>query len=491
MLLALLGGTMVCSTWAANLAWVLMGVNWLLEGRWREKWQMAKASRLLHVYIVFYILLLAGMLWTENQSFGWSLLQVKLPLLCVPLVMLTSKPVEGNARQMVLTAFAGTTTVVSVIGLVRWLAIPDLPYRDIIPYISHIRFALFCCMTAAIVAGWLGKAKGWPRMALAMWLVWIVAFLFLIRSYTAFAVLTVASLAVIVAYRRRWQYAVPWLAVVGGLSAAVAVYSLQYYTLRPLSTEPLRQCTENGNPYIHACDGIVENGNYVNNYVCREELRSQWAQRSNKPYDGLTPNGYTVEPTLVRYLNSLGLTKDSAGVAMLSDRQVAAVEQGVANHVYESHRPLRKMVYTALFELEHYRNTQAVEGFTMLQRFELWRATWSVIEQHPLLGAGTGDVVDAMDASLADSGSPLAGHGMRSHNQYLGFLAALGVAGLAVMLLVLARLMTKASLRRLTPLMLVWVVAAAVSMLTEDTLDTLAGILLCTWFLAVRPPAKA
>ena len=61
MLVILLGGCMVCSTWAANLVWVLMGANWVLEGRWREKWQMARESRLLQAYLVLYLLLMAGM----------------------------------------------------------------------------------------------------------------------------------------------------------------------------------------------------------------------------------------------------------------------------------------------------------------------------------------------------------------------------------------------------------------------------------------------
>ena len=51
-LIALLGASMVTSTWASNLVWVLLGVNWLLEGRWREKWQMARESRLLQAFLI-------------------------------------------------------------------------------------------------------------------------------------------------------------------------------------------------------------------------------------------------------------------------------------------------------------------------------------------------------------------------------------------------------------------------------------------------------
>ena len=37
LLLCFLGVSMVTSVFLANMAWVFLGVNWLLEGRWREK----------------------------------------------------------------------------------------------------------------------------------------------------------------------------------------------------------------------------------------------------------------------------------------------------------------------------------------------------------------------------------------------------------------------------------------------------------------------
>ena len=110
---------MVTSVWASNLMWVLLGVNWLFEGRWREKWQMARQSRLLQAFVALYLLYLVGMLWTDNIAHGWTILQVKLPLLVVPLVVLTSRPLVGRARCLVLAGYAATVLVVSVIATVR------------------------------------------------------------------------------------------------------------------------------------------------------------------------------------------------------------------------------------------------------------------------------------------------------------------------------------------------------------------------------------
>lgn len=473
--------------------WVLLGVNWVFEGRWREKWQMFCRSRLLQAWIAFYLMLLAGMLWTQNVTAGWSVLQVKLPLLVVPLVMLTTPAIAGHARHTVLRLFTGTVLVVSIISAVRIFTIPDMPYREAVPYISHIRFALCCCMAVFFMAGKLGRGHWIMTTIRVLLILWFLCFMVLIRSYTAVAVLVTVSFVAVVHHRRRWWAVALWLLVVGGITLAVAREVHSYYNLCPLAEAPLQKTTAGGRPYFHARDGIIENGNYLNNYICVDELRAEWPRRSRMPLTDTVEGGYSLEAVLVRHLNSLGLTKDSAGLWAMSDASVRAVERGVANPVYVSSNPLRKMVYVMLFEREHWLHTGSVAGFTMLQRFELWNATWGVICEHPVIGVGTGDAVDAMHAELERKGSDLAGTYKTSHNEYLTFIAMVGFLGFGLVLLMFLRtLLSLRSTRNAKhfTLMLAWLVTILVSFLTEDTLATLAGILFCTWFLAVRPRGR-
>ena len=489
-LVTLLGGCMVCSTWAANLVWVLLAANWVIEGRWREKWQLFRRSRLLQAWIAVCLMLLIGTCWTENVAAGWSVLQVKLPLLVVPLVMLTTPAIEGRARRTVLSLFTATVLVVSVISAVRLFTIPSLPYRESVPYISHIRFALCCCMALFILMGRLRSGHWLPTIIRVVLILWFLCFIVLLRSYTAMAVLVAVSLVAVIRHRRRWWAVALWLLVVGGLSLAVAYEVRSYYRLCPLAEAPLQERTPGGHPYFHACDGIIENGNYVNNYICVDELRAEWPRRSHVPLTDTVEGGYSLEVVLVRHLNALGLPKDSAGFWAMPDESVRAVERGLANPVYESRNPLRKMVYVMLFEREHYVHTGSVTGFTMLQRFELWKATWRAIGKHPVVGVGTGDAVDAMHAELAEMDSELAGTYKKSHNQYLSYIAMVGFLGFGLVLLMFLRAipsMRKLRTNKHLALMIAWMVIILVSFLTEDTLDTLAGILFCTWFLSVRP----
>lgn len=504
-LLALLGGCMVTSVWASNLVWVLLSVNWLLEGwsrpdgskwssSWREKWQMARGSRLLQALVALYLLYVAGMLWTANTTHGLSVLQVKLPLLVVPLIVLTSRPVSGRARGFVLGTYATTVLVVTIIALIRLLTIPELPYRDAVPYISHIRFALNCCMVIYLgclgYLGRLGRLGILGKLGCLLIILWLLVFLALIHSYTAFAILAVVSLVSILTNRnprRRWSGLALWILLAGGAAAVIGHEVKGYYRLIPQATAPLPSLTAGGRPYEHHCDGMIENGNYINNYLCPEELRNEWQRRSQIPYDSVGDDGYTLQPRLVRYLNALGLTKDSVGVNSLTDAQIKDIERGVDNPVYVSGNPLRKMVYVMLFERECHIHTRAVRGFTMLQRLELWRATLEVIQENPWYGVGTGDVDDALHARLAQMDSSLADTKKSTHNQYLALLAAFGVAGALLLLFLFLRACHTTSRR--SPLMLAWLLTILISFLTEDTLDTLAGILFCTYFLAFRTPS--
>ena len=489
-LVAILGASMVTSVFVANMAWVFLGLNWLLEGRWREKWQMAKESRLLQAFVGFYVLMLAGMLWTSNTGAGWGTLQVMLPLLCVPMVMLTTRPITGNARKALLAWYTLAVFVVSIIGLVRWLTIPGLPHRAIVPYISHIRFALSCCMVVYLCVGTLIDDKAKPLRWIAVPLIaWMLVFMVIIHSYTGIIVLALVSLVMLLTRWRRWPLVMLWVLLVGGAAAVVGYEVKNYYHMVPMAEAPLREFTFNGRPYVHAQDGIIENGNYIDNYVCEEELRSEWNRRSTLDYDSSDARGYSIKFTLTRYLNALGLTKDSVGVAVLSDEQIASVERGVANPVYESGNVLRKMVYTMLLEREFYVHTHAVAGFTMLQRLEMWRAATHVIGEHPWFGVGTGDAVDNMHDYLVVNDSELSDKRMNCHSQYLGIMVALGIVGFAVVLLLFLRTVFPLhKFRRAISgtLMLPWLLTILISMVTEDTLATLAGILFCTYFLAFR-----
>ena len=73
----------------------------------------------------------------------------------------------------------------------------------------------------------------------------------------------------------------------------------------------------------------------------------------------------------------------------------------------------------------------------MTKRIDLWRSSMEAFRKHPLLGWGTGGILQAMDYGMEQTGSSLSGLNMKPHSQYLHLLLSLGLAGFIVTLLLL------------------------------------------------------
>ncbi len=62
---------------------------WLLSGGWKDKIEKIRSARFLWIWIAFFMLNLISLMWTENRVEGMMSLQVKLPLLFVPIIIST------------------------------------------------------------------------------------------------------------------------------------------------------------------------------------------------------------------------------------------------------------------------------------------------------------------------------------------------------------------------------------------------------------------
>lgn len=487
---------MTTSVFATNLLWVLLLANWIAEWNRKEKFADFHHNYLLQAFLTFIAVHLVWLVGTENISYGLFDLQKKLPMLVLPLVVLTSKPLNAKEMLNVGICYCGTMLVVTIIGLVRYMTIPDLPYREIVPYISHIRFGLNICLSIVLLLyAALHYRRGWLYgLSLALTL-WFLCFLFLLHAYTAFIILLVMSITLTIVFRNRMRRKSRILvtcslsAIILVITLLTAVYTHDYYHLQARSLQPLVAVTPNGNAYTHHNDGIIENGNYIHHYICEKEMRQEWEKISQFPFDSLTATGYTIYPTLLRYLNGLGLTKDSLGMAQLTVSDVAAIEKGIANPVYLQHGP-RKMAYAFLYEYESHRCYHSVSNFSMLQRFELWRNGFRVFLQHPILGVGTGDVPDVCHQRLVETDSPLADTNLHTHNQYLNLLIAFGLLGFAIIVFFFVRAIHKG--RYCSSIVFTaFLCILLISFISEDTLETLAGITFATLGFILLAPRES
>jgi hypothetical protein len=443
----------------------------------------------------------AGLLWTTDFNYALKDLRIKLPLLALPVIFSSGPVLSSKQFRLVLLALIASVLSAAMIGFAIWagwtgVEVKDI--RDISPFVSHIRLSLLICL--AVITGLYFVAVEHRYVAvLVPVLVALVAFLVLLESVTGIGIL-IAVLINIGVRRSFYLESKWWRALI--IAACVAIPCLMYLYIKSVNSgfaakevvdyASLEKSTASGNEYNHLQDNQErENGYLIWIYLCDDELEQQWNQRSDLDYRGLDRKGQELRHTLIRYMTSLGLRKDSAGVWALSKQDVEAVESGIANVVYTSRFGLYGRVHQLIWEVEQYRKGLNPSGHSLTMRFEYWKTALNIIRQQPLTGVGTGDLPDAFKEQYVKDGSMLDEKWrLRAHNQYLSIAVAFGIPGLLLFISVLFYTLVNRLQKGDTLFLAFWLVAA-ISMFTEDTLETQAGVtffaLFYCLFLFVNP----
>jgi hypothetical protein len=221
------------------------------------------------------------------------------------------------------------------------------------------------------------------------------------------------------------------LLILGGF-AYVGWCVQRFYDIEQVDLSRLPQKTQSGHLYQHdITNKVLENGHYMGLYVCEEELQKSWEQRSSLGYQQADQSGYPVSSTLIRYLTSKGLTKDSVGMSKLLPEDIGYVEKGVANYIYTRRFfSLYPRIYQTIWELDVYFKTGDPNMKSLAKRIEFEKAAYTIIREHPLFGVGTGNFKQAFTVAYHKNHSQLEpGQYGSSHNQYLNYLVKFGVLG--------------------------------------------------------------
>lgn len=79
-------------------------INWLVEGKLKDKVRTIFANKFAITFILFYVIHIVGLIYTKNMKSGLFDLEVKMSLLIFPLI-LSSKPLTKKVVQQVFIAF--------------------------------------------------------------------------------------------------------------------------------------------------------------------------------------------------------------------------------------------------------------------------------------------------------------------------------------------------------------------------------------------------
>jgi hypothetical protein len=445
------------------------------------------------IFSSIYLLHLAGLFYTTDFNYALKDLRIKLPILILPFLLSTTSLLDRKGFRFLIYLFCAAVFTGTLISTYHLYFSEFTDSREISRYISHIRFSLLIDMAIFILAFQVFKKNDltrWPKIIMSVIALWMLLFLFLSAFMTGLVIFFITAALLIFYMVMNKQGMIIKLATLTGV---VALFIILFIYIRgigkdvnridPVDVNSLERTTKLGNPYWHDLSNPqVENGSYVWHYVATDELREAWNNRSSYDFEGRDKAGQEIKYTLIRFLTSKGCRKDAEGVSKLTDREVAMVEDGIASIVYVEKSNIYVRIYKIFWEYNRYQVTHNASGHSVMQRLEFWKASRNIIQDNWLKGVGTGDLEQAFQQEYINSGSLLEKEfRWRSHNQFLAITATFGIIGLAWFLLSL--ILPAIWLSKFHDFYyLSFFIIVILSMFTEDTLETQAGVTVFAFF---------
>jgi hypothetical protein len=470
---------------------ILLG-NWILEGGFSEKWHRLKNSWSAVLLLSVFLFLFAGLLWSDDMQFGLQDLKIKLPLALLPLLFATSRHFHPKFINWVYWVFihAVLAKTIQAYGVyMNWWGHAYIDVRDITQNISSIRLSLMIVFSAFLYVVLLrNKMRFVNLFSFIITFLWFIYFLLLIRSLTGFVCLgLVASVTYFISL---FSKRLPVYSLLIGAAFLLCLVFFSYRTYRIYTdyfipkpvAEILDSVTAKGNRYDHDIQSTtIENGYRTWLFVSWKELAESWNERSDLHLGMKDKKGNEVTYTLIRFLTSKGLRKDASGVEALTEEEIKGIESGVANALYLTADPFTSRVHQVIWEFDVYFNHGGnPSGHSVTQRIEFWKTGLGILKDHLWTGVGTGDTRNAYEKAYVFQRSALTEkYRLRSHNQFLAIALAIGLPGLILFIISLIYPLRK-NFRNWV--YLCFFLILSLSFITEDTLETQAGVTFYAFF---------
>jgi hypothetical protein len=489
--LALMAIGLPVSEFLMSISVMILGIAWLVNGPKKMQWQSFKENKLAWSGVLLFLIPLVSMLWTSNYAYSLHDLRIKLPLLLVPFFV---APYSITKKQfyILLALLIGSTFVGTLIIFANYyinLRGKLLNIRDISIFISHIRFSLIIniCIFLLLYAAYM-----WRRIYALIALLlagWFIYFIFFLGSGNGFIVLFGILLFCILFLIKKYsgkklRYSLIFLMLIYA-SYVLYLTVISYRSHFVAKDLPYNHQELINDHNIHSIpdDYELENGFYIWRNISYIELNKEWKKLSSSDYLENDLKGQEIKGTLIRYLTSKGLPKDSAGIHQLSAQDIKNIQNGDYHYQQNEWNNLQLRIDQFFFQLMSYHYSRDPGNKPFLQRLFYWKGALSIIKENPVLGVG-GDIQDEFNAYFESQVSELKIEYWRhSHNQYLTYYVVAGILGFLAFLWAV-----------FYPLKIYWKnnlilsliqLVMLVSFLTEDTLETQPGVTMYVLFLAL------
>ncbi|HXB41383.1 MAG TPA: O-antigen ligase family protein [Bacteroidia bacterium] len=490
--LVLLAAGIPVSRFLVSVAqFVLLG-NWIIEGKFLEKWNLLKKSKAFWAYTGIILFYAAGLLWTSDYAYGLKDIRIKLPMLWLPVLFFSSPKLGKKEYHSVLHFFVAAVVFASFWSIMVYSGLTKIQIhdvRDISRFESHIRFSLMIVLSVLYLFFVLLKKDTRYKLIYAFTLAWLLGFLILLQSFTGIVIaglIAFTALSWILVSKKslliKLSFSVFVISATGYMLYLVSDEWKKFHEIKQVDYAALPYFTKSNNRYYNDTNSrLTENGNLVWILIQNKEMKKEWNKKSWRPYDSLDYHGNPLYFTLVRYLASKGLTRDSAGVNQLSESDVKNIENGFPNYMYTSTSGMRTRIHELIWEIDQVKLNQNPTGHSLAMRLEFWKTAWHIIKENKIAGVGTGDVEIAFkEQYIKDKTSLQPRWQLRSHNQFFAVTVALGFIGLFLFLL--SFFSPFLFCKKHSHFFILFMLIQFLSFFNEDTLETQAGVTFCVFF---------
>ena len=450
-------------------------------------------------FSIFFIHIL-GLLYTSDFQYAFKDIRIKLPLMIFPIIFSVAKPITEIQLRNLLLLFCAAVLSATIICFTYLFQDGIFDLRDISVFISHIRFSLLIVFAFFILAYYSIKTDFSTTMKVLFIIValWLLTYLVISVSITGLLILLIIGVGLLLYLDFQiknliLRYILMLIIIAPLFIGFIYVRNIyqDVYSSEKIDINNLDKYTAQGNIYWHNLENLdTENGHYIWFYLCSKEFKEVWNTRSEMDINGLDSKGQYIEGTLIRYLTSKGYKKDAEGVNALTDDEISLIENGIASCNFQEKSAVYNRIHSIFWGVKKYSETHNASGNSVMQRIEYWRVSAEIIKDKWLTGVGTGDVLtvieeqyDKMSTSLEEK------FRWRSHNQYLSIFIAFGLFGLLWILFAFIYPATKLG-RFKDFYFVVFFSIIILSMLTEDTLETQAGVTIVACFYSLLTFAR-
>jgi hypothetical protein len=474
-------------------------INLILEGDYKKRLQSILNRKSVLVFLGIYVVHLIWLLSTSDIGFALQNIKIKLPLLILPVIIAASLPLSTDRLKLLLRFFIASLITGTLISTVIYLGLTRIQINDIRSisiFISHIRFSLLIVIAILVLMKWIVD-EGWKitHTQLLKFLIvcWFIVFLVILKSFTGIVVLIVTIFVLILTFIHSVKFkflktgliilllAIPLVSII-----VVRSEVRKFYNFEKIDINSLEKKTVNGNAYNHhPLDWNVENGHKVWMYVCQPELRKEWNKRSNYKFDSFDMKQQPLIYTLIRYMTSKGLRKDSVGVSQLNNIDISSIEHGITNVIYTGKLALKPRLYEIIWEFDQYKHGSGVNKHSVTQRIIYMQIALHLIRENFWFGVGTGDLPSEYARYYKTHETGLSkDRQLHTHNQFLRFIVLFGIFGF---LIIIAAFIIPVFLERKwsSYYMIMIITIILLSFLNEDTLETQIGVTFSVLFYSL------